>query len=831
MGRLRFGGWRWAVAILSLAMIPGCGGHRPAGQPTFPAKITLTPSSNTSVQTGSTFALSAQAQNANGQNVSATFTFSSNDTSILNVAPGGVACAGIWDAAFTSCTPAGIGVVQVTASSDGSTSAPTYVFVHPPVDNIRVTGILPDNQPIQEPCLSQTQSMTLQAQAFSNGQDVTASVGPFIWSANNPSVVKLTPIVTNNTYNFATNQATATAVVPGMTQIFATASGVSSTSFQQPQLRDSSNNPIPVIFDFFETCPIQNIVLEVGHAGSEQVSFTAAKGGSETVVATLTDVMGNTSLPNSNNGIVLSKIPLTWSASKPSTVQVASGCTNSCAVSTPSPGSGSITASCSPPSCNVGFPQIPASLSTPQQLTTCAQYFPPSCEPYIPVPVYASPLPTPTQICGNALQPPCPAAISGVVTGTPAATPMLVTSLGCASTLPGDCGVGLYDFSTTREPVGSATIIPTPPNSMVFTLTGDKAFMGSNFGAQVINPANLGTANSAFTALGTVTGKALAVSPNGNLALFSDTIHTPNQVYVVNQASAVSTSATPLNISSASAAAFSPDNLKAFIFGLDSNGLPNLFIYSTLQALQTTSPALTPGTTVSSIVFSTNGAFAYVAEPSLGGGGPAVSVYDTCDNQLFTDTITGKQFIPLAAAPVAFRALPDGIHFVALESNGTIEYITATITGIPAATPTQHATSLCSMTVGHTVKTIDLNQGNIHPVNFFVSADGTLLYVLASDLNSIVVYNFATGSVTGGIQLASTPGGVNPTAIAADMTTDASTIVVAGSDGYLHQVSTAVNGSDMIQSPFPNLTNGLNPFCTITPTQGPCVLDFVAVRP
>jgi len=815
-------------------MVPGCGGHKPAGQPTFPAKITLTPSGNTSVQTGNSFALTASAQNANGQNVTATFTFSSSDTSILNIAPGGVACAGIWDATFTSCTPAGIGVVQVTAASQGSTSAPTFVFVHPPVDNIRVTGILPDNQPIQEPCLSQSQSMTLQAQAFSNGQDVTSSVGPFTWSANNTSVVKLTPIVTNTIYNFATNQATATAVVPGMTQIFATASGVSSTSFQQPQLRDSSNNPIPVVFDFFETCPIQNIVLEVGHVGSSQTSFAAAKGGSETVFATTTDVMGNTSLPNSNNSIVLSKIPLTWSASKPSAVQAGTGCTDSCAVSTPGPGSGAVTASCSPPTCNVGYPEVPASLSTPQQLTTCAQYFPPSCEPFIPVPVYASPLPTtPTTppTCGHPNQPPCPAAISGLVTGTPAATPMLASSFGCATTLPGDCGVGIYDFSTTKEPVGAATITPTPPNSMLFTLTGDKVFMGSDFGAQVINPANFGTANSPFSPLGTVTGNVLAVSPNGNLAIFSDTVHIPNQVYVVNQANALSTSATPLNIASASVAAFSPDNLRAFISGLDSNGLPNLFIYSTLQALQTPSPALTPGTTVSSIVFSTNGAFAYLAEPSLGGGAPAVSVYDTCDNQLFTDTITGKQFIPLAAPPVAFRALPDGIHFVALENNGTIEYITATITGIPAATPTQHAASLCSMTVGHTVQTINLNQGNIHPVNFFVSADGTLLYVLASDLNSIVVYNFASASVTGGIQLASTPGGINPTAIAADMTSDASTIIIAGSDGYLHQVSTSIGGSDMIQSPFPNLTNGLNPFCTITPTQGPCVLDFVAAKP
>ena len=317
MGRLRFCSAQLLFAIISIAAISGCGGHRPAGSPTFPAKVNLSPANAFSVQLGSTFAFTATAQNTNNQNVSATFTFSSSDTSVLNIAPNGVACAGVWDAAFTSCTPAGIGAVQVTASALGSTSAPTYVFVHPLVDNIRVTGILPDSVPIQEPCLSQSQTMTVQAQAFSKGVDVTSSVGPFTWSANNASVVRLAPIITNTTYNFATNQATATAATPGITQIFASASGVSSTSFQQPQLLDAGNNPIPFVFDFFETCPIQNIVLELGHVGSQQTSFAISKGTSETVVATTTDVMGNTSLLNSNNGITLSKICLLYTSPSP----------------------------------------------------------------------------------------------------------------------------------------------------------------------------------------------------------------------------------------------------------------------------------------------------------------------------------------------------------------------------------------------------------------------------------------------------------------------------------------------------------------------------------
>jgi DNA-binding beta-propeller fold protein YncE len=348
--------------------------------------------------------------------------------------------------------------------------------------------------------------------------------------------------------------------------------------------------------------------------------------------------------------------------------------------------------------------------------------------------------------------------------------------------------------------------------------------MGSDYGTQLINPANLGSANSAFTPLSTVTGKVLAISTNGSIALFSDTLHTPNEVLVVNTSNPTSTSVTTLNISGASAASFSPDGLKAFIFGFDGTGNPNLYVYSALQALQVI--PLPPQTTVNTIAFSTNGAFAYVAEPSLGGGAPAVSVFNTCDNKVFTDTLTGLHDIPLSAPPIAFKALPDGVHFVVLESGGIIDYITATITGVPAATLTTPSSLLCPMTVGHAPpQKINLGQGTIQPINFFISADGTLLYVLASDRASILVYNFNTNSVSG-IQLAG-----NATPVSADMTSDASTILVAGSDGLLHQVTTGLGGSDMVQISFPNVPNFLNPFCSMDPAQGPCTLNLVAAKP
>src|SRR5258708_1320867 len=675
-----------ALAVIFLCGLAGCGGHRPAGASQLPAKITLSPGSSTSLKLGSILIFTASAQNSSSSNISVTFSFQSSNTSILNIAPNGVACAGRWDAAFTSCSPEGTGVVQVTASSQGATSSPTFVFVHPLIDNITVTGILPANQTVQEPCLSQGQTMTVQAQAFSQGADITASVGPFAWSADNANVVNLTPII-NAAYNVATNQATATDSTPGIAQIYASASGVISNSFQQPQYKNAQGTS-PVL-SFFETCPVQNIALELGPAGSQQTgqtSFVTAKGTGQTITAVLTDVMGTSALENPNSTIVLKNIPLTWTASQPAVVATGTGCTQSCSASTPNPGAGSITASCSPPSCNIGFPQAPAIFSSP----ACAQFFQlTSCQQFIPLPVYAT------------------TAISGVVTGATSANSFVATSLGCSAETPVACNTSIYSMSTAKAVTNNPNPIPAQPNSFLFDLAGDKLFMGGAYGALIINPTNLGSSTNPFTSLGTVPGKALAISTNGNLAIFSDTLHTPNQVYVVNATNSTSPSAIALNISGAVTAAFSRDGLKAFIVGCMTSSVPcsstggnALYVYSSLQALQTPIPL---PVSANHIALATNDAFVYVTG-DVSGTMPELLTYNTCNNQASTNPLT------LSAPIVDFKPLPDGVHLIALDSDGTIDYITANITGITAATLTAPAASICPMTVSNAVQPLNFGQ-------------------------------------------------------------------------------------------------------------------------
>jgi hypothetical protein len=792
---------------------------------------------------GGTLSFTASVQTASGTNLNTPVTFASNDTSILNLAPNGVACAGHWDIAFTTCTPGAMGPVQVTASALGGTSVPTYIFVHPPIDNITVVGVIPDGTQVQEPCLSQSQSMTVEAHAYSQGTDITASVGPFTWSANNASVVTLTPL-TNNAFNFATNQATATANTPGITYIYASANGASSSSFQQPQLTNAQSVGSPIL-DFFATCPIQNIALELGAAGSGRTTFAVPKGsasGSQTVIATLTDIMGVSSLPNTDGGIVLSKIPLTWTSSQPGSIGVpASGCTQSCALSLSTPGSATVTASCSPPTCNVGFPTIPNAFLTNgvidnNKITACTDFFKAlyprleDCGELIPVPVYASP------VFVNPPNPPQPlspmAAISGIVTGSTSSPTVFASSIGCAQEPPSACNTSAYSVST-RTSAGNENPLPVSPNSFLSDPTGAKVWMGSDYGAQIVTPSNFGTANSPFTPLGTVTGNVLASSLNGSIAAFSDTLHTPNQVYIVNSAN--NSSPTALSIPSATMAAFTPDGLKTFIVG--GSNATSLYIYSSLQALR--GPFALTGP-VKGMAFSPNGAFTYIAEASANGSGARLDVFSNCNNQPAAS-------IPLRGDPIFMKVLPalprgsldsfgfpippsdvhapDDIHVLILDSTG-FDIATSEILTPSAGTLCPQGIQFLSNDPQRPAQRIELGQGTLQPVNFFYSADDTQLYVVSSASSSIIVYSFITGSVIGGIELQN-----NATPLTADMSVDAGTIVIAGSDGMLHEVSTALGGGDSVPISFPNIPNGLNPFCSFTPVAGPCALNVALSKP
>ncbi len=813
MGRLHWVRYGFvAVTIFLFSLLPACGGHKPPGSNPFPAKITLNPTTSASMQAGSTMVFSASAQNGTNAAISPTFTFTSSNPGVVDISPAGAACAGSWNAPYYSvCTPAGIGQAEITASALGATSPPTVVFVHPPIDAITVTVVPPVNPPppacpsqtelpaeckiafnssAANYCVSQNQVQTLQATAYSNGVDITATVGPFTWSQTNLNVVTITPIVTSansSSVNVPTNQATVVSNTPGETQVIASASGVSSS----PQIA--------------ETCPVQCISLQLGTNGSQNIgttSFVANKGTSETITATAVDVQG----------CIVPKPPLTWTSTAPAAAtagSVTAGCTagTTCTIATTQPGAAAITASCTPPTCNVGFPLNPQNAGGLPAL-----YFP---QPIFPV-----------------------TAISGLVSGATTAASVLASSQDCYSN--SVCSVALYDVSTATNVAGTPTSMPTPPNSLMFDPGGDKAYAGSQYGSFLITTANIGSASTspftflpaAATPLGLVTGRVLAVSPNGNLAVFSDTISTPNQVYVVNTAS--SSASTFLNINSATTAAFSPDNSKAFILGNAGN---TLYVYSPLQALQSyplTAPA-------DAIAFSSSGAFAFVAG---GTSGSNVTVLNTCNNQPATSPApaTGTFSITgLPATPIFLKMVPPGnvpmgnaIFPTPLPSEGLDVFFGVDNTGIDVIATISSAsltvpptTSLCpQQQIVLATNTpplpihIDLQRGTFHPLSFFLSPDATKAYIVTSD-QGVLVYSFSTQTTS------AIPLNGNAVPLAADMTVDGTLLYVAGSDGLLHELNTLL-ALDQMDVQFLQLSDSSNNFCYSSYS---CALNLVAVKP
>jgi hypothetical protein len=271
--------------------------------------------------------------------------------------------------------------------------------------------------------------------------------------------------------------------------------------------------------------------------------------------------------------------------------------------------------------------------------------------------------------------------------------------------------------------------------------------------------------------------------------------------------------------------------LKTFIIA--GSNLTSMYIYSSLQALQGPIALTQPG---AAIAFSPNAAFTYIAES---GGAPNLTAFANCTNPAVAP-IQPAASITLPGAPLLMKVLPalhidgkdsfgntipDGVHVLILDSTG-FDIVTSKIDTPPTGTLCPQGIQFVSGDPLRVVQRIELGQGTLQPVNFFYSADDTQLYVVSSSSSSIIVYSFITGSVIGGIELQN-----NATPITADMSVDAGTIVIAGSDGMLHEVSTALGGSDSVPISFPNIPNGLNPFCSVTPLAGPCTLNVVQARP
>ncbi len=331
---------RLAVLIPSLCLLAislsacGGGGATKIVPDQVPATISLSPATNSSMDLGAVQNFLAAAHNRNNQDIPETFSYQSTNPTVATVATNGQVCAGTWDSliAPTTCTPGQVGTAQVVATALGISSPPTVVYVHQHITSIQISVVpSPTNPP--GPCYSKDQVLDFQASAYSgsgsNLTDITASVGQFSWQVDNASVVTLKTLTQTSTNQPVLNQAETTANIPGTTSLYAGISGVNSAPYN------------------FVTCAVQQISLYVlGDSGN---SFVVPTGSSKTIYATVLDTLGHT----------ITGVPLTWSSSNRTSVSV-TGSTSPLygsvgSATTPSVGAAAVIASCTPPTCNIGF--------------------------------------------------------------------------------------------------------------------------------------------------------------------------------------------------------------------------------------------------------------------------------------------------------------------------------------------------------------------------------------------------------------------------------------------------------------------------------------------
>lgn len=763
------------VAMFALGVLPGCVGKGTSGQSGSGVQtVTLSPSSSVSLDLGGTQTFTANARDSNGRSVFATINFLASCTdqqpcAPITIANNGQACAGSWDSLTNPvvCNPGVAGFAQVTATAGGVSSAPTTVYVHQHVQNIRIT---PVSTPT-DPCFSQGVTSNFQATAYSaNNVDITTTVGPLNWSSTNANVLTVDSVP-----GLPKNQVQVTAKTPGITNIFASVSGTTSTPFP------------------YMTCLVKSIKLQVQN--DNQNSFTINAGGTKTLVAEAVDTLD----------VILNKLPLTWSTSNPEVATVSSA---GVVTGKQEGGTTNISASCTPPTCNIGvLPGLPIYSSGGQNKQNQNAF---------------------GVITAHVLQSKPPTATAWT------ATTDCDNRFNCASVM--------FPVTPGNTPIGNGVVVPFTPNGMLFHPAGTRIYLGSSKGLMFVdvtaqNPA-VTTVSPATTPCNVaVCGKPLAISADGTKVVVADTETVPNQVYIWDAAKG-SSPPVDLLIDGANSAAFSPDQMKLFI----TTNTGGLFVYSTVDALRQVNVAAS----ANGINFAADGSFAYVA----GTPGNAVSGYATCNLKNMGASPA------LAANPLQIFPLPDitedilsGDQSVITETLVAVEppnlqYLRAQYTRNVISNPAQLTCNppFFEMTAPYTGFTagasVNLGQGNFTPLFTRVTGDASKVIVVAENIPAVLYFDVASGT-TSAFPL--TDGAVPRAATA---TLDGTQIFVAAcqtiqedetgykrctSGGAVHIVNTQ-QGGDIQQVEFTNV-NTNNSMCTNLDADHPCTPNLIAVRP
>lgn len=391
--------------------------------------------------------------------------------------------------------------------------------------------------------------------------------------------------------------------------------------------------------------------------------------------------------------------------------------------------------------------------------------------------------------CGNGLTTPIYSNLFRVtVPGTSPASTVYATS---SFAPPSGTSPTLVPISTSTATAGTAITLPGVPNSLVFGTAGTDGYMGSSSGLMHFSVSN----NTVFVVDPSITGKVLAVSPNGTKVIVSNAAkdpqgnviepNPPNQRLWVFDQSTNTTQAFVLR--GAVAAAIDNDGFRDYIVTNDGSG--NIYVFSPALTLQTINVA---GTHADVAPLPSNG-FVYVA--TTGGGLVPVGTCNNSPQAVVTTTTPNLQLVqPVANADM----------IVAMDSTG-IDVETATVT--PRTPPTVISSANCTPNVSYSNQFIDFGLGPITAKQLLVSTNGTNVAVLPNAVNQVLM-----AAIGGGPASIPLPAGATEP-LGGGMTPDGNTlwIGVAGSNTVdqidlvgkadVKQVATTFKKSDSSAAP------------------------------
>lgn len=380
---------------------------------------------------------------------------------------------------------------------------------------------------------------------------------------------------------------------------------------------------------------------------------------------------------------------------------------------------------------------------------------------------------------------------SVTVAGTSPATTVYATS---SFTPPSGTSPTLIPINTSTGAAGTAITLPGVPNSMVFGSAGTMAYLGSSAGLISFNP---GT-STATVVDPTITGKVLAVSPNGTKVLVSNAAKDPQgnviqpsipsqRIWAFDQTANTSQAFVK---SGAVAATIDPDGFRDYLVTNDGSG--NVYVFSPLLSLQTVNIAGAAG----GVTTLPSGEYVYVANAGL-------QVVGTCNNAqqpTAGNPPTHSTTIQLVQ-PVA-----NSDTIVAVDSSG-VDVETVTIT--PLTPPMVISPVTCTPPVSYSNQFIDFGIGAFTARQLMVASNGSRVAVLAVGNSNILT------AVPGGSPSVATIAlaGGGTEALSGGMTPDGNTVwvgvagtntvdkidLVGGTDAQ--QVATSFKKSDGSAAP------------------------------